>query len=151
MVSFSPFGWCLFQISISVCHHPLFNSRICSHLILACFSVLSRGHKPVCHARPAAHSCLPSLMLAFVRLPAPPSRRHLLPCLNQKATEARDWAEQTQSVPPRTRGVCPLRLSPAISSSSLGLNKWPSLTQAVRDRCYVKRGNWTQRCYSFLN
>lgn len=92
-----------------------------------------------------------SVMLAFEKLPATPSRRHLLPCFKQGASEARDGAVQKHRVPPPTRGVCPPPLSPVISSSSLGLNKWPSLTQAVRDRCYVKRGNWTQRCYSFFN
>lgn len=131
--------------------HPLLSSRIFSYPILAYLLVLSRGPKHVCPAPLLAHSCLPSVMLAFVRLPASPSRRHLLPCLNQEASDARDRAAQHPRVPSPPRGVCPPRLSPAISSSSLALNKWPSLTQAVRDRCYVKRGNWTQRCYSFLN
>lgn len=152
IVSFSPWDTVYSKQASSLCHPPpLFSSRICSYASLACFSVLSRGHRHLCLVLLLVRSCLPSVMLAFVRLPASPSRRHLLPCWNQEASEARDGAAWHQRVPPPTRGVCPPRLSPATSSSSLGLNKWSSLTQAVRDRCYVKRGNWTQRCYSFFN
>lgn len=80
-----PSGYCLFQISISslppaTAPPSQFSFRICSYASLACFSVLSRGHRHVCLVLLLVRSCLPSVMLAFVRLPASPSRRHLLPC-----------------------------------------------------------------------